>query len=167
MLNGFVKMIVVGKGVSCNLITMITHFHHHDNNMILNIRMRQALQWRHNECDGVSNHQRLDCLLKRLFRRRSRKTSTLRVTGLCERSSPVIGEFSAHRASNAENVSIQWRHQGLPWNLLQIRFMFFGAISCPVLTIAKLLYPWCLAQFFAIIKDYWDWVLNGSVWVNI
>ena len=26
-----------------------------------------ALQWRHNERDGVSNHQRLDCLLTRLL----------------------------------------------------------------------------------------------------
>ena len=42
-----------------------------------------TLQWRHNERDGVSNH-RLDCLLSRLFRRRSKKTSTLRVTGLCD-----------------------------------------------------------------------------------
>ena len=32
-----------------------------------------ALQWRHNEHDGVSNHQPHDCLLKRLFRCRSRK----------------------------------------------------------------------------------------------
>ena len=41
------------------------------------------LQWRHNGCDGVSNHQRHDCLLNRLFRRRSNKTLKLRVTGLC------------------------------------------------------------------------------------
>ena len=46
-----------------------------------------ALRWRHNERDGVSNHQRLDCLLSRLFRRRSKKTSKLRVTGLCEENS--------------------------------------------------------------------------------
>ena len=33
-----------------------------------------TLQWRHNECDDVSNHQPHDCLiLNRLFRRRSRK----------------------------------------------------------------------------------------------
>ena len=51
--------------------------------------LRCALQWRHNERDGVSNHQSLDCLLKRLFRRRSKKTSELRVTGLCEGNSPV------------------------------------------------------------------------------
>ena len=41
-----------------------------------------AWQWRHNEGNGVSNHQRLDCLLNRLFTRRSKKTSKLRVTGL-------------------------------------------------------------------------------------
>ena len=46
-------------------------------------------QWRHNGCDGVSNHQRLDCLPSRLFRRRSKKTSKLCVTGLCEGNSPV------------------------------------------------------------------------------
>ena len=32
-----------------------------------------SLQGRHNECDGVSNHQPRDCLLNRLFRRRSNK----------------------------------------------------------------------------------------------
>ena len=30
-------------------------------------------QWRHNQRDGVSKHQPYDCLLNRLFRRRSRK----------------------------------------------------------------------------------------------
>ena len=49
-------------------------------------------------------------LLNRLFRRRSKKTSKLRVTGLCEENSPVTGEFPAQRASNAQNVSIWWRH---------------------------------------------------------
>ena len=34
-----------------------------------------SLQWRHNGHDGVSNHQRIDCLLKRSFRRRSKKRS--------------------------------------------------------------------------------------------
>ena len=48
-----------------------------------------TLQWRHNECGGVSNHRRLDCSLNRLFRRRSKKTSKLRVTVLCEGNSPV------------------------------------------------------------------------------
>ena len=48
-----------------------------------------TLQWRHNGRDGVLNHQPHDCLLNRLFRRRSKKTSKLRVTGLCAGNSPV------------------------------------------------------------------------------
>ena len=43
------------------------------------------LQWRHDERDGVSNHRRLDRVLNHLFRRRSKKTSKPRVTGLCDR----------------------------------------------------------------------------------
>ena len=69
-----------------------------------------TLQWRHNGHDSVSNHQPYDCLLNRLFRRRSKKTSKLRVTGLCAGNSPETGEFPAQMASNAENVSIWWRH---------------------------------------------------------
>ena len=42
-----------------------------------------TLQWRHNERGGVSNQQPHDCLLNRLFSRRSRETSKLSVTGLC------------------------------------------------------------------------------------
>ena len=68
------------------------------------------LQWRHNERNGVSNHRRIDCLLNRLFRRRSKETSKLRVTGLCEGNSPVTAEIRAHRSSNAENVSTRWRN---------------------------------------------------------
>ena len=36
---------------------------------------KSALQWRHNGRDSVSNHQPRDCLLNRLFRRQSKKTS--------------------------------------------------------------------------------------------
>ena len=42
--------------------------------------------------------------------RRSKKTSKSRVTGLCAGNSPGTGEFPAQMASNAENVSIWWRH---------------------------------------------------------
>ena len=68
------------------------------------------LRWGHNGCDSVSNHQPHDCLLNRLFRCRWKKTSKLRVTGLCAGDSPGTGEFPAQMASNAENVSIWWRH---------------------------------------------------------
>ena len=69
-----------------------------------------TLRWRHNERDGVSNHRRLDCLLNRLFRRTSKKTSKLRDTGLCDGNSPVTSEFPTQRASNKENDSSWWRH---------------------------------------------------------
>ena len=68
------------------------------------------LLWRHNGLDGVSNHQPCHCLLSRLFGCRSKKTSKLRVTGLCAGNSPGTGEFPAQMASNAENVSISWCH---------------------------------------------------------
>ena len=49
-----------------------------------------TLRWRHNDHAGVSNHQPHGCLLNRLFRRNSKKTSKLRVTGLCAGNSPGI-----------------------------------------------------------------------------
>ena len=64
---------------------------------------------RHNGHGSVSNHQPHDCLLSRLFRRRSKKASTLHFTGLCAGNSPGPGEFPAQMASNVENVSIWWR----------------------------------------------------------
>ena len=42
----------------------------------------------------------------------AKKTSKLRVTGLCAGNSPGTGEFPAQMASYAENVSIWWRHHG-------------------------------------------------------
>ena len=55
----------------------------------------RSLLWRHNDRHGFSNHQTHDCLLSRLFRRRSKKTSRLRVTGLCAGNSSMTGEFPA------------------------------------------------------------------------
>ena len=82
-----------------------------------------SLQWRHNERDGVSNHRCLHCFkqwrhrwfetpsrLNCCFWRRSKKTSKLRVTDLCAGIWPLTVEFPAQKASNAENVSIWWRH---------------------------------------------------------
>ena len=70
----------------------------------------EPLRWRRNGHGGVSNHQPHHCLLSRLFGCRSKKTSKLRVTGLCVGNTPGTGEFPAQMASNAENVSIWWRH---------------------------------------------------------
>ena len=72
------------------------------------IEIHNSLRWRHNGHDGVSNHQPHHCLLNSLFG--WKKTSKLRITGLCAGNSPGTGEFPAQRASYAENVSIWWRH---------------------------------------------------------
>ena len=61
---------------------------------------------------------RLDFLLNRFCRRRSKKTSKLCVTSLCEGNSPVTGEFPAKRASNVENA-IDWVSNT---RLMQTRF---------------------------------------------
>ena len=74
------------------------------------ITQSRTLQWRHNGHSGVSNHQPHDCFLNLLFRRKSKETSKPRVTGLCVGDSPMSVEFPAQMASNAENVSIWWRH---------------------------------------------------------
>ena len=66
-------------------------------------------QCRHNRREGVSNHQPPHCLLKRLFRRRPKKTSKLRVTGLYSGNSPVSGEFLAQMA-------IWWHHHDVMKN---------------------------------------------------
>ena len=52
--------------------------------------------------NGVLNHQPHDCLLNYLYRCRSKKTSKLRVTGLCDENSPETGEFPAQRVSNSK-----------------------------------------------------------------
>ena len=76
-----------------------------------------TLLWRHNGHGSVPNHQPHDCLLNRLFRPRSKKTSKLRVTGLCAGNHC---EFPAQKTSNAENVSISW---GLNecWDITQMQ----------------------------------------------
>ena len=58
--------------------------------------IRSSLHRRQNDHDGISNHQPHGCLLNRLFRRRSKKTSKLRVTGLCVGNSPGPG-ISPHK----------------------------------------------------------------------
>ena len=66
------------------------------------LRVRVSFQCRQNERDGVSNHQTHDCSLSWLFRRKSKETSKLRVTGLCEGNSPVT--FSTWR----RRYDVEW-----------------------------------------------------------
>ena len=74
------------------------------------------LHWRHNDHGGVSNHRPRDCLLNLLFRRRWKKTSKLRVTGLCAGNSPG-SVHSLHKGPVTwkmfpfDDVIMQWERQ--------------------------------------------------------
>ena len=105
-----------------NGLTAITMMELRSNFELTRSDTAPSLQWRHNEWDGVSNHRRLDSLLKRLFRRSWKKTPKLRVTGLYEGKPSVTGEFPTKRGSKEENVSIWWRHHimGELWGVLWV-----------------------------------------------
>ena len=104
----YIYIYIYWRTICCLFLFQMNH-HPGDKLLFLVTKHRKdiqlPLQWRHNEHDGVSNHQPRDCLLSRFFRRRSKKTSKLRVTGLYEWNSPVTGEFPAPMASNAEMFS--------------------------------------------------------------
>ena len=99
------------------MASLVTSWHQELTSIVPSLWPVERESWsyslRHNECDGVSNHQPHDCLHNRLFRRKPKKTSKLRVTGLCAGNAPVTGVFPAQRSSNAENVSIWWHHHVL------------------------------------------------------
>ena len=74
------------------------------------------LWWRHNENDRVSNHRRFDCLLNCLFKRGSKKTSKLSVTGFCKGNPLVTGEFPSQRAIDAEKCFHLMTSSYITWN---------------------------------------------------
>ena len=121
------------NGINTLPETLCTCPWHHITSLDHN-EFRDALRWRHNDHAGVSNHQPHGCLLNRLLRRKSQKTSKLRVTGLCAGNSPGTGEFPAQMASYAENVSIWWRHHGLkPFTCRSPMFQSHHQIQCRLL----------------------------------
>ena len=72
----------------------------------------------HNERDGVSNHRRLYCLLNHLLSRRSKKTSKLRDTSLCEGNSRVnaILILSNWRIMTGRILIVHCRRLALAYN---------------------------------------------------
>ena len=98
---------------------------------------------------GVSNHQPYDGLLNRLFRHTSKKISKLRVTGLCAGNSPVTGESPTQMASNAENVSISWRHHEWPYPrdiFIFIKVLFVVFLKYTQNTTIKYTFQWGLSK---------------------
>ena len=79
----------------------------------------KTLKWHHNERDRVSNRQPHDYLFDCSFRRSSKKTSNLRVTGLCAGNSPGTGEFPhkwpvTRKMFPFDDVIMNHRHQSSP-----------------------------------------------------
>ena len=99
--------------------TCLTHYvscHRHiflaqDKNKCARLRKhkQRSLQWRLNWHDGVSNHQ-LKSVYSPVYSGADQGKHQSSASLAFEGNSPVTGEFSAQRASNAENVSIWWRH---------------------------------------------------------
>ena len=81
-----------------------------------------TLQWRHNERDGISHHRRLDCLLNRLFRHRSKKTSKLCITGLCEGFIPSLNKLLDKQSS------CQWFDTS--WCSCDVAVMWLDLMQC-------------------------------------
>ena len=111
------------------------------------------LQWRHNEHNGISNHQPHDCLLNWLFRHRSKKISKLGVTGLCEGNSPETGEFPTQRASNSENVSIWWCHHDCTCSYPSTWLL--EAVNCYDINYIELWYGFFGLKSFLMTRSYW------------
>ena len=99
-----------------------TIFTHHP---VVSLALLSFCWWRHNRllmtsqwpdnCDTItwiviSNSLNIDFIHGDIHGRSCKKTSKLCVTGLCAGNSSGTGEFPAQMASNAENVSIWWRH---------------------------------------------------------
>ena len=93
-----------------------------------------------------------ECLLNRFLRCRSKKTSKLRVTGLCKGNSPVTGELLAQRGSNAENISIWWRH-------LDIKCVFCWGWAPSILPLSSQ----CIAFRVLIKQPRWVWVNKSQI----
>ena len=137
-----------------------------------------ALRWRHNVDDGVYITG-VSIVYQPFVQTQIKENAKLRVTGIREGNSPMTGEFPAQRSSNAENVSIWWRHYGdLPMiftsdahrkylnlanrltsdqNCFSLRY-FLHAHMCFNTRIEENLHQWLIAPLS--IRTVWDDILT-------
>ena len=73
------------------------------------------LQWRHNGHHSVSHHQPHDCLLNRLFTRRSKIPLKLRITGLCAGNSSGTGLMTSSCPAETPTVCCLGSHLHQTW----------------------------------------------------
>ena len=132
-----------------------------------------TLLWRHNGGECVSNHQPHDYFLNRVFRRRSKETSKLRVTGLCAGNSPGTGEFPAQRASYAEKfpfddvIMSNWImgiHRWLlshPNNTMQNKTVYISFIYSMLIRVIDTLHRLTINAVNVLIKK-WSIILTSN-----
>ena len=100
----------------------------------ISLAIEEVVKHIHNDHDGVSNHQPHGCILNCLFRRRSKKTSKLRATGLCAGKSPGPGN-SPHKGPVTREM--------FPFNDVMMYIHQIYAMR-PVATICSLYMSWLL-----------------------
>ena len=102
--------------------------------------LRLTLQWHHTERDGTSNHIRLECFLNRLFRRRSKKTPKLRVTGLCKGIYRWPVDSPQERVFG--DVILTWGRQDTPVWLVAVKMLFARGVlhGCWITSVIFALY---------------------------
>ena len=126
-------------------------------------KILRPLHWRHNEHNSVSNHQPHDCLPNRLFRRRSKKTSQLRVTGLfyikqgtipvfCYREDPgYISRLSFHRRRQRDRSQFETF-----WNWLSDGFKLpqthINPLRAPLLLLSTKVQSGCYIRFVGALQ---------------
>ena len=86
--------------------------------------------------------------VNRLFMRRSKKSSKLRVTGICEGNPPTT--FRSQRASNAEKVSIKWRNHAQIYETLNVPL---GSI---ITEMQVQLHTTLIPYFMGLLPDTWN-----------
>ena len=128
-----------------------------------------SLQWRHNGHDGVSNHQPHNCLLNRLFRRRSQKTSKLRVTDLCTGNSPVNSphKWPVTRKMFPLDDVILWRSGNLRMSDLQLCSVRHN-IKCMLYIFILSSFIW-FQELYNVPYEHIDWSRqrNNVSWADL
>ena len=117
--------------------------------------MIHTLHWRHNGRDCVSNHQPYDCLLNHLFRCKSKKTSKLRGTGLCEGNSPGTGDsphkwLVTRKMFPFDDVIMYKKCEHQPTN---IRYLCYNSLILTLLFLRHFLkFHHCFCRRFVILR---------------
>ena len=123
-------------------------------------------QWRHNKRYGVLIHQPHDCLLNRLFRRRSKKTSMPRVPGFGEENSPAS---PPHKWPVTQKIFPFHDIIMVKWSL-DISFQhrdFFNIFSGHAFRYAHGWYDMTGSQFISINSCFWNLHHVNSTFIGL